>query len=107
MGITVSWITWVRSTRGEGPEIGIFAGEKHEQLTYEMNYSTSLAWVCDQLWKVWNYCVIKARNKSSCQRLQSPTRVSGEEVPPFCMTFFPLFSIFSSNRTDLLSQPET
>lgn len=54
MGITVSWITWVGSAQGEGPEMGIFAGEKHEQLTYEMNYFTSLAWICDQLWKVQN-----------------------------------------------------
>lgn len=37
---------------GQGPETGIFAGEKQEQLMYEMNYLTSLSWVCDQLWKV-------------------------------------------------------
>lgn len=33
-------------------KLEFFAGEKQEQLMYELNYLTSLSWVCDQLWKV-------------------------------------------------------
>lgn len=43
MGNAVSYDVWVGSAQGEEPETGIFAGEKREQLMYEMNCFTSLA----------------------------------------------------------------
>lgn len=32
---------------GQGPENGIFAGEKQEQLINDINCLSSLSWVCD------------------------------------------------------------